>query len=224
LGYWYFFLRGGKVRVVLGSVSITAEKKDLLGVDPTSAFIIKSKEGLNLAALKASLRIKPVSAYEIKRVNDNEFRLTFDQPLAENKIYQFELSTEDAAVASGSAKARDLSWAFQIKTSFRIVQTLPRDKATNVPLNSGIELTFSHENYSDIKPSFEITPHVDGRFEKHKRVAVFVPKSLEPETLYTVKIKKGIKLDGSQESLKEDFTSYSMVFSNSVLVPESETI
>src|SRR3989344_4313090 len=206
LGYWYFFLRGGKVRVVLGSVSITAEKKDLLGVDPTSAFIIKSKEGLNLAALKANLRIKPVSAYEIKRVNDNEFRLTFDQPLAENKIYQFELSTEDAEVASGSAKARDLSWAFQIKTSFRIVHTLPRDKATNVPLNSGIELTFSHENYSDIKPSSEITPHVDGRFEKHKRVAVFVPKSLEPETLYTVKIKKGIKLDGSQESLKEDFT------------------
>jgi len=204
LGYWYFFLRGGKVRVVLGSVSITAEKKDLLGVDPTSAFIIKSKEGLNLAALKANLRIKPVSAYEIKRVNDNEFRLTFDQPLAENKIYQFELSTEDAEVASGSAKARDLSWAFQIKTSFRIVQTLPRDKATNVPLNSGIELTFSHENYSDIKPSFEITPHVDGRFEKHKRVAVFVPKSLEPETLYTVKIKKGVKLDGSDESLKDD--------------------
>jgi hypothetical protein len=82
---------------------------------------------------------------------------------------------------------------------------LPADESVNVPVNSGIEIEFSHENYEDIDSFFEISPKVEGRFERHKKTAVFVPKNLEEGTIYTVRIKKGLKIKDSVRSIEEDY-------------------
>src|SRR5690606_9149197 len=97
------------------------------------------------------------------------------------------------------------TWSFQTKNEFTVLGSLPRDKGWAVPVNTGIEIVFSHENYQDIEEYFEITPRVEGFFERHKRTAVFVPKGLQPGTIYTVRVKKGLGVLGSSETLKEDF-------------------
>jgi len=66
----------------------------------------------------------------------------------------------------------DSSWAFQTKSDFKIIRTLPKGKASGVPTNFGIEITFSHDNYKDLDEYFEITPEVEGFFERHKQTAV----------------------------------------------------
>ena len=199
---------GQKVRVNGSDVSLTPSIQDSLGVDPRSVFILASKLPLSLSDIKSSLQIKPALAFEVAEVNNKEFKIFFDKPLEEGKVYSFELATAGTgeAVATGSATAgKDLSWAFQIKNPFRIVQVSPRHKATFVPINSGVEITFSHEGYKGMENSFEINPKVEGRFETHKRTAVFIPKSLQAGAIYTVTVKKGVGLAGSLETLKDDY-------------------
>lgn len=98
------------------------------------------------------------------------------------------------------------SWAFQTQKSFTLVRTMPRDRSTYVPVDTGIELSFSHEGVEDIEKYFEISPKIDGKFIFHHKTAIFMPeKQLEPGTIYTVIIKKGLRLKGSEEILTEDY-------------------
>lgn len=199
---------GGRVNVSASDVTLTPSIQDSLGVDPKSIFILASKFPLRLSDIKSSFQVKPALAFEVAEVKNSEYRISFDKPLTEGKVYTFSLATTGASGGQASESAsvnKDLSWAFQIKNPFRVIQALPKNKATSVPLNSGIEITFSHDGYKSIEGFFEITPAVTGQFEKHKRSAVFVPKSLLPGTLYTVKVRKGLGLEGSNELLKDDY-------------------
>jgi hypothetical protein len=56
-----------------------------------------------------------------------------------------------------------------------------------------------------IEEHFSITPKASGRFERHNRTLSFVPSSLSPATLYTVKVNKGVKIKGTSETLKDDY-------------------
>ncbi|MBM3284202.1 hypothetical protein FJY90_08275, partial [Candidatus Gottesmanbacteria bacterium] len=186
-------------------ITLQPEKKDSLGVDPKSAFILSSKNPIDENKLRTSLNIEPQQNFNLVKVNEKEYKIAFGEPLMPDKIYKFKL----AKLTDGKPEERtgkDLSWAFQIRNKFRIISSLPRDKATFVPVNSGIEVTFSHENYQDPAPFFSILPKVDGRLERHKRTVSFVPKKLDYGTVYKVVIKKGLGLEGSSEVLGEDYS------------------
>lgn len=185
--------------------TLAASSEDSLGVNPQSHFILKSKEPVAATTVKAALTINPKTDFEIQAQNGTEFIIAPKNALTANTVYRFGLAATETN-GTGETKQRDYSWAFQIKNPFRVVQTLPRDEAIGVPANTGIEITFSHENFKDFEKYFEITPTVSGRFEKHKRTAVFAPQNpLAEKTLYTVKIKRGLPLEGSQETLPEDY-------------------
>jgi len=95
-------------------------------------------------------------------------------------------------------------WAIQVREPLRVVQTLPRDRATEVPTNVGIELTFSHSGVRRVEERFHIEPAVRGRFEVHGRAIVFVPFHLEEETEYAVRLDRGVGMDGSDLKAEED--------------------
>ena len=174
-------------------LSVTADKQDSLGIFSDSRFTLKSDQDLTVQAIKDNLKIEPETKVEIVQVSPRLYQIVPSEPLAPNEIIKIKLSTGD----------RDYSWAFQTKNNFRIVQTLPADRTTSVPTNSGIEITFSHDNFENIDNYFSITPKVSGRFERHGRTVSFVPQKLDPATLYTVTIKKGIKLSGSEDALSD---------------------
>ncbi len=177
---------------------LTADRQDSLGTFSDSTFTLKSDQDLTVAGLKNNVTFFPEIDFDIREVNPRQFSLSPKTPLKNNSLYRIKILSEQ----------RTFSWAFQTKNDFRVVQTLPRDQATYVPLNTGIEITFSHDNWEYIgfkEGNFEISPAVEGRFERHKRTVSFIPKSLAPSTLYTIRLKKGLKLKGTSETLKENF-------------------
>ncbi len=188
-------------------VTISASDSDSLGVGLTSAFKLLFSEAPDEQRLVASLSVEPEQEFELKKISGKEYSMEFRSPLQSDSIYNFILSDND----TGEKK----SWAFQTKKSFNVIRTLPRDQSVQVPINSGIEITFSHENVENIEEYFEISPSVKGRLEWHNKTAVFVPDSLEKNTIYTVTLKKGITVKGSQDSLTEDYSfSFQTVISD----------
>lgn len=177
---------------------LSADRQDSLGTFSDSSFTLKSDVDLAVKTVKESVVFFPDTDFDVKQVNARQFNITPKTSLRDNSLYRIKVTSDK----------KTFSWAFQTKNDFRVVQTLPRDKATYVPLNTGIEVTFSHDKWEDIgvkENNFEVTPFVEGRFERHGRTVSFVPKGLLPDTLYTIKIKKGLKLKGTDETLQDDF-------------------
>jgi hypothetical protein len=100
------------------------------------------------------------------------------------------------------------SWSFQARRPLSVVQTVPGNQITDVPLDAGIELTFSHDGVTGVEDHVTISPAVEGRWEMRKRTAVFVPEALEPNTLYTVTAAPGLGVEGAgpDGALAEPYT------------------
>ena len=167
---------------------------DSTGISPDTDFLLESQGDISLEALKSALSIDGEPAPVIKASAAKKFNITPSRPLLENSLYVFRLKLEN-----------ETTWTFQTRQTFSVIGTLPSDKSVNVPTNSGIEINFSYEDYGDIEKYFEISPKVDGKFERHKKTAVFVPKKLDEGTLYTVRIKKGLPLKNTNRALDEDY-------------------
>ena len=82
--------------------------------------------------------------------------------------------------------------------------TLPGDATTDVPIDTGIEVTFDQDGAGDIADYFSISPAVKGRFERNGRTQVFVPNGLRRATLYTVTIRHGLPVQGTDLTLEKD--------------------
>ena len=178
-------------------IRIVAVNSDSIGVDPKSDFKVVCGEEYDKSQIKSALTVTPNEPYKLSKASGNDYLLRFEKALQANRIYKFSLNVKDAD--------NKRSWAFQTKKTFRVVRTMPRDKGTWVPTDSGIEITFSHDNYDDINNYFEISPPVKGRFERHKKTVVFIPKGLAEATVYTVKLKKGVSLKGSNDRIDKDY-------------------
>ncbi|HLD60756.1 MAG TPA: Ig-like domain-containing protein, partial [Patescibacteria group bacterium] len=180
-------------------------KSDSIGIEGDTAFVIKSKVAIDRGTLEKNIKLFPEVKFELQQVNDKEFKLVPKEELKPKTVYRVYI-TSSYVNENGITTDRNYSWAFQVKNIFKIMHTLPRDRASGVPINSGIEVTFSHENVKDFEKNFSITPKAIGRFEYHKRTAVFVPKGLTPGIIYTVTIKKGVGIKDSKETLERGTT------------------
>jgi hypothetical protein len=182
------------------------DKYDSLGAEADSAFILKSKEKISSQMIKDNLKLYPELDFEIQEISEMEWRIVPLKPLEPNMLVKASLDTSYTDV-SGQERAREFSWAYQIKDSFKVLHAIPRDTGRDVPVNTGIEFTFSHDNYYDHAKYFSIEPSVEGVFEKHGRTLVFVPKEpLSSGTIYTATVKAGLPLDNSDDKLNEDYS------------------
>jgi hypothetical protein len=192
---------------------LTATNSDAAGVALGSSFVLEAREAVDRTSLASRLQVEPELEFDIAAISDSQvsaqpgalaaagsvYRIQPKAPLSEDTVYRFTLLTE----------AGDLpihTWAFQTQRPLRVVQTLPADQSSGVPLNVGIELTFSHDGVTGVQENFHIEPAVQGRFETHKRTVVFVPVELQPETLYTVTLGTGVGIAGSDQTLAQEFT------------------
>jgi len=198
-GALIFFLKSAHPLEVTNALAAEIEMvptaSDTAGVDLTSRFVIKSPEKIDGDLIEKNLSVQPGVKFSVREDN-KEVLVIPEEPLAPNQIYQFTLHLADEI---------PLRWAFQTKGDFKINSTLPRDKSTGIPTNTGIEITFSHANLENPDQYIQITPKIEGRFEIHKKTVVFVPEKLEPGTVYSVRVKSGLKLAGSTETLKDDY-------------------
>ena len=185
--------------------TVEATVSDSIGVEADTAFVIKSKEVVDPKVLEENIKIEPELDFKFRKVNDHEFKVVPTEPLQPKVVYSVIISASIMA-ESGLTSEQNYSWAFQTKDQFKIIGSLPRDKSSGVPLDTGIEITFSHDNVEDFAKHFTIEPKVEGSFEKHKRTWVFVPENLDPGTIYRIIVDKGLPLAESNEKMFEDYT------------------
>ena len=115
--------------------------------------------------------------------------------LAEGEVYKVALAQDDIP----------LQWAFQVRSPFQVLSTLPRDKGTQVPLDSVVEIGFNRDDLGDATGKFSIHPSVDGRFELHDDLLVFVPtQALQANTIYTVTLDETYSITDGSETLPKD--------------------
>ncbi len=185
-----------------GELKIVALNQDSIGVAEDSAFLLQSPSPLDEKTVLKTLQVEPGFQFTLeKSAGGREYTIIPQERLASNTIYKLSFDT------TGMDKD-NFQWAFQTKGKFRVIRTLPADKTTHVPVNTGIELTFSYEKFDNnkLQEYFKVSPQVAGRFEIRKKTVTFVPKSLQPATVYTVTVKKGFPLLGSGTGLDEDYS------------------
>lgn len=185
--------------------TLTPTKSDRLGVDPATAFTLKATTAIAKKDIEASLAFTPSVSFAVAEAGGNEFTITPAAPLTAATVYKIALG----ATVQGEAglEKQVFSWAVQAKQALAVDGTLPRDQATGVPLDTGIEVTFTTDKLVKPEDAIAVQPATAGRFEQHGRVVVFVPQEkLRQATLYTVTVKKGLRVSDSDVSLGEDFT------------------
>lgn len=169
---------------------------DASGISTDTDFILKTYDSYSLEEICHMVKLLGDIPVEITQKSANEFLITPEKTLDENSLYTFVITTYDNET---------VSWTFQTQRKFSVLGTLPANFSNYVPVNTGIEIYFSHKNFGDIEKYFEISPKAEGRFETNGYAAVFIPKKLEPGTIYTVTVKKGLPLKGTDQKLSEDY-------------------
>lgn len=187
-----------------GLFELVALNENVNGIHPSTAFELRAKAQTTVEKIKENLTFKPRVAFAVEKTGGATYRITPEKTLDAGDMLTARLAVT-FQTENGGAKDHTYSWAYQVQEEFQIVSTLPRNAATNIPVNTGIEMTFSHVGFEGAEENFSITPETPGRFETHRKTFVFVPnEKLKISTLYTVRLKKDVRLPKTDETLKDD--------------------
>jgi hypothetical protein len=177
--------------------TLEPSRPDDAGVQPDATFTLTSLTSATAITLARRVEVTPATALAIRTTSDTTQVMLAPEPaLTPGATYRFALRAEDGSLVT--------SWAFRVRSPLHVLGTLPGDRTTEVPVTTGIEVTFDQEGAADIADYFSISPAVKGRFERHGRTQVFVPDSLAARTLYTVTIKAGLPRSGTDLKLETD--------------------
>jgi hypothetical protein len=182
------------------AVAFEANDRDRGGVATNSSFTVRSLTSTPALEVARGLQIDPPVAFTIKPGSTSDLAVVQPStPLVEGVHYRFRLNAPDGALAG--------AWAFTTRAPLHVVTTLPGDRTTGVPTNTGIEIEFDQDGTSSFADHFAIEPTVPGRFEQHDRTWVFVPdKPLAPATIYSVTVRAGVALNESAATLESNVT------------------
>ena len=183
--------------------TMSATESGDIGVAADSAYVLESKRDIDAGTVKERLTVNVDQEVSVEQVSDRRVRVAFAQPLNEKEIVQFKLESDESAIAD--VKPRPYAWAFQVRAPYRVETSIPGDESTQVPLDTGIEVRFSHAtSVEDFREHFSITPQVAGTFEKHRDTIVFVPENrLKSATEYLVELDASLTPENLTETLGE---------------------
>ncbi|MFH1170993.1 MAG: Ig-like domain-containing protein [bacterium] len=184
---------------------LTPTESDALGVAPTTQFHLTSTSDVSCSDVASSLTIAPDTEVKVKTVSATACDILPQATLATAKVYRVMLGTTVES-ASGAKSKHLYQWAYQTKEELTVDGSLPRNKATGVPVDTGIEMTFTTDRVQDFSKHFSISPATEGRFEQHGRTWAFIPAArLQQGAVYTVTISAGLPVKDSSVTLAQDF-------------------
>ncbi|MCL2020027.1 MAG: Ig-like domain-containing protein [Oscillospiraceae bacterium] len=178
--------------------SVSASKTVGRVVATDSEFNITTAHDITIDELKSRLVLEYAAAsnfldFELSRSSEaakNNFVLKSNSLLPDGEIIRLALLDDDGTV--------ERRWTFQTAPIFRITSTHPRDEATHVPVDSGIEIYFTTDvNIEAMKDYFTMTDtkgdEIDGEFQRYRNTVVFVPtRGLKVDAAYIVTLKEGL--------------------------------
>ena len=102
---------------------------------------------------------------------------------------------------------RNYNWSFQAQGKFNVTSTIPGNEKAEVPLNTGIEFVFSQDGLGSPNGFIEISPDIDYQTKIVDNTLAIIPQSeLQPETTYTVTLKRGYNLSVRNDPIDQDYT------------------
>ena len=177
--------------------SIAPLKSGSAGINVDTEFKVLSRNNVTTDYIKTTVKIYPETAFTVTETSNNEFVLVPNQPLRDNTIYRVELTDPENDYA--------YKWAFQTQKELKIIGSIPGKMSTYVPINTGIEVIFTHKNIENFSEVFSIEPDVAGNFTSNGYSMIFVPEKLERNTTYQVTVRAGAKVKDSDLILSEDY-------------------
>jgi hypothetical protein len=180
--------------------TLEATRSGTAGVALDTAFRLTALEGRDPAELASRLVVEPSVRLTAGKASGDTVVLTPAKPLVAGQLYRFSVR----GAASGTTEA---TWAVQAAKPLHVVTSIPYDEATDVPRDTGIEITFDQAGVSlaAAERHIDISPDTAGRFELHGRTVAFVPdRPLRQARLYTVTVREGLPLAGTGMRLERD--------------------
>jgi len=162
------------------------------GICVSSSFILTAPQGSRASDISIDGQPDPIIISE----GDYTVRVTPSVPLSHNSLYIVRVS---------HIGSDDITWAFQTASRLQITAILPSHQSTNVPIDTGIEVSFSLGGHTPINDFFSVSPEVPGRFITRGNTSVFMPTNpLRFGEIYTVTIRAGIAVAGTNEIIEDD--------------------
>ncbi len=173
----------------------------LYALPPKTPLHLTAQNGMTADLLKTSLTVTKAS-------NDTPIPVT----VTEDTEGGFLITPENGAwqddtlyrvtVRGADAQIPDFAAAFQTARPFSVKSVYPGNERTDIPTETGIEITFSDPvRRADFASFITITPAISGRFELYpngKTVVIVPDKPLALGTQYAVQIKAGLTADNGQ--------------------------
>ncbi len=163
----------------------TVGKQTGRGIAQDTAFLIKTDRELPEEQLGAGFTLEPAVEFSVVKTAPTSYTLTPATLLPQDTVVR---------LTYNGGNEDTYRWAFQTGGEFRVISVLPADMGQYVPVETGIEITFSHADFEldALEQYFSIEPAVAGSFEKYGATAVFVPhRALNYEAGYAVTLKAG---------------------------------
>lgn len=164
---------------------ITAQNIEKNEIATDTNFIIKSEKDYSKNLIKKVVSVEPEINYSLSKTSKGTYLISPEEKLNDSSIYNIYINDADNKPV--------LSWAFQTKADFEVINTTPYSDSTYIENNSAIEIYFS-KPVNDIEKYFEIFPKTEGKFEYSEKKVTFIPNELlKNDTVYEITIKKGLK-------------------------------
>lgn len=169
------------------------------GISGRETFVLTSNTSTTEEIIRQSMTTsKPVN---ITRISDTQFEITPTNTL----------SPEETISIGIAQNEENYNWVFQVAPKLKIMDSLPRDKALNVPTNAGLEITFNTDDYNDFSKQIEVNPKFNFRTEKHDQKLAIIPiNPLNYKTVYEVRIDSMDYIFSFQTADKENSTRFSL--------------
>ncbi len=146
--------------------------------------------------LKNTLSITPMAEYTVTATSDTTFALAPLTTWEKDTVYR---------ITVGDAKNPTQSCAFQTERDFVIKHVYPADKSTSVPVNTGIEITFTESvRKADLASFISVYPPINGSFSLYpdgKTVVIIPDESLSYNTEYAVTVDNALSADNGKSLL-----------------------
>ena len=157
-------------------------------VPTDSALYLTSSRTVTAESLADTLVITPAAPLSVTASGEGFLVTPMSGAWNADTLYRLSLDGEEGYLA-----------AFQTARIFAVDTVYPAHQSTDVPTDTGIEITFSDTvRNTDLASYITVTPAIDGRFEIYPngRTVVIIPdEPLDAQTVYTVTVKAGMPSD-----------------------------
>lgn len=184
----------------ISEFELQAENIDVAGVPESGTFILKSSAPLSAQVIEKYMAINPKIEFSVTKVEstDNIYKINPDEKLQADTVYSF-------LIEKGDIANKTFSWSYQVKGTFGITASIPGDMSTDVPTNSGIEITFNRDDVLEPEKYISIVPQIDGKFEISGKTVRFIPKqNFKDRTVYAVTVKEGLSAKDTSDVLEKE--------------------